>query len=398
MKNKNSKKSNTLALETPLTVDIDTGIEKDIDVLGLIKWDWANSGFRYTQALRKLGLNARSFKGTPLAYFNYPKQLPTLDILSKDPIAMFPITNDIDGNKEIQNLIYRAKVVYLFGTQLIANFNYTDETEFVVQHGGKTYRDAPELCNKIFNPWVKSTIAQCPDLLNLGAKNEHLIYYPVDTDLLQPDFILKDPKKIIIGHFPSSPHNKGTETITKVIANLKKTALGDKFEYNGISWDPENQRKHFVDWKDNLERLKSCDILIETCKPKLGEAVFGEWGNTAIEASALGTIVVTNSLSSDVYRQEYGDNALHINDGTAEGLTKTLKKLLHCSSEQILDKKKIARRWVIKNHSIEATALRLWEKVFKELFPSSEMQDAAALKKHAKETWSKEFLEVKGWL
>ena len=110
MKNKNSKKSNTLALETPLTVDIDTGIEKDIDVLGLIKWDWANSGFRYTQALRKLGLNARSFKGTPLAYFNYPKQLPTLDILSKDPIAMFPITNDIDGNKEIQNLIYRAKV------------------------------------------------------------------------------------------------------------------------------------------------------------------------------------------------------------------------------------------------------------------------------------------------
>ena len=83
MKNKNSKKSNTLALETPLTVDIDTGIEKDIDVLGLIKWDWANSGFRYTQALRKLGLNARSFKGTPLAYFNYPKQLPTLDILSK---------------------------------------------------------------------------------------------------------------------------------------------------------------------------------------------------------------------------------------------------------------------------------------------------------------------------
>jgi len=372
-------------------------IKKDIDVLGLIKWDWANSGYRFTQSLKKLGLNAASFKGTPLAYFNYPIQLPTLPILSQPQVDMYPITNNAQHDETLQNLIYRSKVIYLFGTQHLTNIHIPRDTRVVVQHGGITYRDAPEKCNSLFNPIVSATIAQCPDLLNLGAKNEHLIYYPVDTDLLKPNYNFKHSDKLIIGHFPSSPINKGTEAITRVIQKLKNSSLGDKFEYNGIPWLGEaNKRAHFVDWTDNLDRLRSSDIVVETCKRSLHGKPFGEWGNTAIEGSSLGTIIVTNSLTPEIYDEEYGPCALHINDGTPEGLEKSLVELLKLPREEILKRKKEAREWVVTNHSIEATALRLWDRVFKGFF--SDKWAEGALKQHAIDTWSEEFLQLKGWI
>jgi len=371
--------------------------KEQIDVLGLIKWDWANSGYRFTEALKKLNLKAVSYKGTPLAYFNYPQQLPTLPILSTPPVDMYPVTTNAQDDPTLQYLLDRAKVLYLFGTQYLININLPTSTKVVVQHGGITYRDFPDVCNSIYNPIVSATIAQCPDLLKLGAKNEHLIYYPVDTDLIQPDYDFKDSDKLIIGHFPSNPMNKGTDTINQVIHKLKNSSLGNKFEYNGIPWRGAKHKKdHFVDWPDNLNRQRSSDIIIETCKPTLHGKPFGEWGNTAIEGSALGKIVVTNSITPSLYAQEYGHCALEINDGTASGLEKSLIMLIESSREKLLKRKHAARHWVVGKHSIEATALRLWEKVFRDIFPDKWTDQN--LKQHAIDTWSKEFLDIKGWL
>lgn len=373
----------------------------NIDVLGLIKWDWANSGYRYSKALEMLDLNVASFKGTPLDYFNYPVQLPTLPILSEEqvrqpgPHPTSPIINDAKYNEDLQKLINNSKVIYLFGTQWIENIKIPSSKRIVVQHGGITYRVAPEKCNAIYNPVVSATIAQCPDLLNLGAINEHLIYYPVETDLLTPKFDFKHSEKLVIGHFPSSPINKGTERIISVINKLKKSSLGDKFIYNGIPLSSDNKR-HFVDWPQNIKRLSSSDIVIETCKPELGGKPFGEWGNTAIEASSLGTIVVTNSLTPHIYAKEYGKCALHINDGTAAGLERTLVELITSSREDIMSKKIEARSWVVRNHSLEATALRLWERVFKNFFPEKWTEES--LRNHAIKNWSKDFLKEVGWI
>ena len=69
-------------------------------------------------------------------------------------------------------------------------------------------------------------------MLGLGAKNEHWIYYPVDTDYLKADY--KTPNKLVIGHFPSNPDVKGTEAITRVISKLEKDPKYSKrFEYIG---------------------------------------------------------------------------------------------------------------------------------------------------------------------
>ena len=369
-------------------------VDKNIEVLGLIKWDWANSGYRFSKSLELLGLKVSSFKGNSLSYFSYPRQLPTLPVLSNKQTSMFPITNDAKGDKRLQALIDRASVIYLFGTQWIENIKIHPSKKIIVQHGGQTYRQEPDHCNSIYNPVVSATIAQCPDLLGLGAKNEHLIYYPVETDLLLPDFSFKDSEKLVIGHFPSSQKNKGTNTILKVINKLKNSELGDKFVYNGVM-PGKTGREHFVDWTDNLKRLSSADIVIETCKPSLNGGAFGEWGNTAIEASSLGSIVVTNSLTPDIYSAEYGDCALQINNGTAEGLERSLRELLALPREAIMQRKIQARSWVVRNHSLEATAIRLWEKVFDDLFPGRWTLES--IKRRAKKHWSKDFLKEKGW-
>ena len=93
---------------------------------------------------------------------------------------------------------------------------------------------------------------------------------------------------------------------------------------------------------------------------------YGEWGNSAIEAAALGKIVITNSLTQDLYEKEFGDCALHIAN-EPERLESMLKYFLHLGDDLIYQKKQETRAWVEDTHSMKATAKRLWEKVYKDL-------------------------------
>jgi hypothetical protein len=112
--------------------------------------------------------------------------------------------------------------------------------------------------------------------------------------------------------------------------------------------------------------MEQVDVLIETIRLEIQGRPFGEWGNTALEASALGKIVITNSLNTDLYEQEYGDLALWIaND--ADQLEKQLRKALTMSDDDLLNERVKMRQWAETNHSIGATGLRLWEKIYKDV-------------------------------
>ena len=130
---------------------------------------------------------------------------------------------------------------------------------------------------------------------------------------------------------------------------------------------------HQVSWEQNIERMRNCDIIIETHQPSLnldgrGSKVFGEWGNTAIEGASLGKSVITNSLTTDYYSQEYGDMGLHIaND--EEDLVSNLYELVHMGRQKVLEDGEKTREWVVNNHSMEATALRLWNRIYSNFFP-----------------------------
>jgi glycosyltransferase involved in cell wall biosynthesis len=335
--------------------------DKPIDALLLAKDDWANTMYRTWRCLIHLGLNCVAFKGNPHPY-KYPHEAPIHPSLTSIPISYSPVAVQAPG---LETLIRESHVIHLFAATCPIfhhDMQFYNQAKVVVQHGSSAYRQMPEVCNNVFNKIADATIIQCPDLLGLGAKNEVFIYYAVDTDFLQPNYERVDPDKIIIGHFPSNPHVKGTQAIINVIKQLKEEpSLKDKFEFVF----PDKT----LSWVGNLKRIEKCDIIIETLNPKQVDKKFGEWGNTALEAAALGKVVITNSHSVHIYEKQYNRKLMLQIANTPEQLATTLRTILMgWNDEDYRKMKERTRKWVVMNHSIPSTAERLWEKVYKHLF------------------------------
>jgi len=324
-----------------------------IDVLVLTQWDWANTVYRYTKCLESLGLNVVAFKGEKHP-FDYPDELPIHPALRERPMNTYHYV------PQLLPYSRQAKVLHFFTSTFIDSGVDPFSTNIVFQHGGTTYRHFSQFLNSFYNHFVDKTIVQTPDLLGLGAANETLITSPVQIDAITPRFERPDPNKVIFGHFPRHPAVKGSNDILSVLDNLKRDPeLGNKFNYT-FSIDT-------VSWPENIERMAKCDVIIETCKPEQYGKKFGEWGNTSLEAAALGKIVITNSLSLDAYIREYGKPELLIANNKEE-LERRVVSVLRWPVELLAHTKAKTRKWVESNHSIEATAKRLWEKVYKILF------------------------------
>jgi hypothetical protein len=328
-----------------------------MEVLMLTYNDWANTSWRFSKCLQLLGIDVKLYKGRKHA-FGYPEQAEIHPLIAEKELKnRYPVMVDVP---ELKSLSKKAKIIHFTASTLVNTGINLKKKFVVVQHGGSTYRLKPKQTNAVFNPFVDHTIIQCPDLLNLGAKKEILIYYPVDTEFIQPHFDRQDKEKLLIGHFPSRPQAKGTKSIVEVLNKLKSdSSVKDKFEYIGSTKN--------VKWKHQLKRVAKCDILIETLNLKFEGKTFGEWGNQAIEAASLGKIVITNSLTPDIYKREYGQCELNIVNNK-DNLESKLRDLFSMSDDKILEKKKKTRAWVVKNHSMKANALRLWEKVYCNFF------------------------------
>ena len=112
-----------------------------------------------------------------------------------------------------------------------------------------------------------------------------------------------------------------------------------------------------------MDRIRGCDILIET----LALAGSGAWGNTALEAAALGKVVVTNTDHKDVYEKEYGPLPIHVANNAGE-LEVVLRELINLGKDGVLAEGRKTRDWVVKYHSMKATARKLWNRVYKQFF------------------------------
>ena len=355
---------------------------KDIDILGVCHIDYANTAARFTKCLRHLGYNTRSYCGQRLSLGKADPKYPYLVTISDSLSNLtnnFPYTVTVNSKNKssLQNLIYRSKVVWFFGTTFVNGVDFPKDIKYIVQHGGITYRNNPAASNAVFNPIVDATVIQCPDLLNLGAKNEHLIYYPIDTDHITPSIKFINDKTLYIGHFPSSQINKGSASIYNVIQRLSKIGnkFKNKFVYNGIIPHSKitvaNRYSHITTWQSNLNRQSTSDVIIETCSPLCQGKKFAEWGNTALECAAAGKIVVTNTLTKTLYEKEYTtDYPLFLNDGTEDGLESNLIEILNMDRDELFERKKQTMEWAHKHHSISATAKRI-EKKLSTILPKS---------------------------
>jgi len=315
-----------------------------IDILFLAIDDWANTGWRFFKCAQMLGLKAMGFKGVSHP-FHYPEQLVVHPELVRQ--NSIPIMTLGEGN-ELSNFVRHSSIIHFIASSCIFTGVNLDDKAVVMQHGGRAYRTRHESMNELYNQFCDAAIIQCPDLLGFGAKNEKLIFYPVDTNFIRPSFD-RAGKKLVIGHFPSQPLEKGADAVVKVMDRLREVT--DKFEFR--------QADSQIIWLDGLSRMRDCDLIIDVFSAKtIAGLDYGTWGNASIEAAALGRVVVTMSLHEDVYKEEYGDCALQVAN-TEDELLETLLRFTEMSDDELLAEKMKTRQWVEEKHSMEATAMRL---------------------------------------
>jgi hypothetical protein len=340
--------------------NFEKGEQKMVDVLMLTAQDLSNIALRFAKCLRMLDLDVRGFKA--ISHMRYGDEL---ELIKMERVSKMPYVFKTDS---LLQLAKQSRVLHFTsGTFVDTGVDVTKKI-VVMQYGGRPFVGRPKgrkIENKFLNRFVNYTIVHHPYLLNTGSINPCLIKPPIDTDLLLPDYERRNPNKVIIGHFPSDKEKKavpikGTEIIRKVLETLKRTDAKKKFEYI-----IETNR---LPWEQHLQRLKKCDVVIECYTPMVMQDKFGEWSTATLESASLGKITVTNSFNENIYVRTYGPSEICIANNPNQ-MEKVLYNLINLSNAELQNKKVKTREWVVRCHSMEATAKLLWEKVYKHIFP-----------------------------
>jgi hypothetical protein len=301
-------------------------VGKNMKVVLLAVNDCTNLGGQCAKSLRGVGVDATMFIQR-MHVFEYPDQGKIFKTSS-----------------QILPYIKKADVILFMHSQYIDTGIDLENKKVLVWHTGSRYRQHSEEINEIFNPIVNASICG-RDVFGLGAKNEKWVGGLVDVEALNPVYKTGNDK-IVLAHYPRGCH-KGTEIIKNSIDEINKKKLLNGFIYKFSD--------EIVDWKSNIRRVSECDVYIEDMGDRKRHSVFGI---AALEAAALGKIVVTRFLFVEEYEEKFGKCGLQISN-TKEGLIQKLIYLISLSEKDLLELKKQSREWVVRCHSYEVVAKRL---------------------------------------
>lgn len=300
-------------------------------VLFVARVDYANVGFLFAESLREVGVKAYSFQRKINA------ARPHQSKLYRAP-------------KELTSVAKRADAVVWMQTEYSHIETSLVGKRLAVFHGGTLYRSRSKIANKVFNPIVHVTLIQTAEMLDRGAKNEQWILPPAYVGNIQPKFSVG--KKLVIGHYPSAPGVpmnlvlKGSSLINKL---MKRYSSRVEFRFSAER----------VSWEDNLKRMNDCDIYIESLNQLSTSTNKLDWSLQALEAAALGKIVVTNfSYGKKRYKKEYGNCALQVTN-TEKQFIYVMDSLLSTSRDKLIELKHDSRKWAVELHGLKATGLRL---------------------------------------
>lgn len=315
--------------------------------------DYAASGACLGIALRSAGHTVSMF-GDRRHKFEYPVEW--------DPILA-------SGSQSVRENICReavdeADVVFLMHGRPPESI--TDEMlrgkRLVPVYGGSNYRDDPRAMVDRWGPSSIATLFFTADLMGYGAPNEHLVVPPVTPSLyVRPNEYVAPYRRWrgrpVVGHFPSSVETKGTREILEVLYAFEKDGaiiLREPTWDAGVSWGVRH-----VSWEAQIERMADCDVIVDQIKPTLNGRPFGEWGSCAVEAAALGCIVIANSRNRYAYFDAYGvvpEIQFANTPGELEWVLDMLCEMDETAIGALGDR---TRAWVLRHHSIEATGQRL---------------------------------------
>jgi len=252
---------------------------------------------------------------------------------------------------QLRGAIDAADIVVLMHShpallKLPINFN---GKRLVAFHGGSIYRMSHEAINGLFNPMVEACLVQTGELLDHGAKNEHWILPAIDTEI-EPKYSHLEGN-IIIGHYPRDQYGtglKGTPEIGRTV--LRAIENGYPIEYR--------HETRLVSWEENIDRMRECDIYIESLSQGSTHPNKHDWSITALEAAVAGCIVVTNFTHMKRYEGEYGRCLLQVAN-TESQLYEVLTNLVNMSKKDLHRLQRETRNWACELHSYRAIGRRL---------------------------------------
>lgn len=207
----------------------------------------------------------------------------------------------------------------------------------VVYHTGTRYRENHEYLNDKFKG-----LKTASDQSEFSVLGDHT--YIVSPVEMHPSPFYRTGK-LRIGHYPSHPVVKGTAEIIEMLHPLQ-----NKFKWCHSVIPVSHQMQ--------IRRMEGCDVYIELFKPELNGRPYGCFGVTALEAAAMGKIVVTNNLYPEVYTKAYGKCPFTIAN-TPEEFTNIISGLLRMNPELFKKMQRETIEIMQENHSFEATGNKI---------------------------------------
>jgi hypothetical protein len=317
----------------------------DCDVVFLSHGDWANVGSHLAESLRRVGVNAKSW-----ANWHLKIDMP---IKSSIYVKWEEAYSDIRGAKVVWLMhgnIFKYRHTPIRKSQLICAFHGGPPLLLMQKGGGVNQGFFGRYRRRDLHP---VHFIQMPKLFDdcYFLEKRHLLSLPVDTKRLQPVYY-KGKKKLSLGHFP---RNTGTSLKTKGYAKVVRVFTSLRKQY------PEQfTGTKFINWNLHIDRVAKCDIYVE----KISE-ICKEWGVSALEAAALGKIVISQFSNRDTYEKYYGKSPV-IGVETEKELREVLLHIASWSVDNIYRKQEETRAWIEKYHSFEAVGKRLKDILIKE--------------------------------
>lgn len=293
-------------------------------VLNISSNDWANYSYTNAKSLRTVGVHCEGVKLYPHS-FGYAEQHPVVSYQSM-----------------IDKIHSGFDIIQVFNSDVrMAHALRGFKGRIVVYHTGTSYRRSSHEINQLFNPIVWKTVMVHGEFMGSGAKNETYLDRCVDVDALKPTYWMHQPYRFL--HCPSNQKVKGTETIKRL------------FQLADISIKCDT---NILPHEQSIARMHNCDVYVELFNPTLDGKKYGHFGITAIEAAALGKVVVTQNLSNDVYEKHYGSCPLILVKDETDFLKK-IQWLNAMSASDLSDLQQAHRKWAVEKHSYKANGERI---------------------------------------
>lgn len=292
-------------------------------VLNLCQWDHANFAYDNMMSLRSVGVDCHGMKLEPHA-FGYPQQLP------------------VKKKWDICQAAANADVVQIFhSSRTILNVIRHLRKKTIVYHCSSDYRSNPTMMNSAFNPYVERSVLCLGEFWGLGAKNPVYMIGGIDCTQNAQNARVQSvqDKKTIFAHYPSNHEIKGTTEILNAFNQANVDLICSTIKVNS---------------EEQLERMNQCDVYVELFKPQLHGRPYGSFGITALEAAAMGKIVVTQCLTSDLYEQHYGELPFFCVENYSH-LVGTIRHISKLDRDQVTELQKQTRMWFERNHGYEST-------------------------------------------